>query len=410
MKTTLRLGCALIALAVALPAAAAVGADEAAKLKTDLTPLGAERAGNKDDSIPPWTGGLTTPIPGQQPGGRRGDPFKDEKPLFSITAKNMDQYFDRLTDGTQAMLKKYPDTFRVDVYKTHRTAAAPQWVYDNTARNATRAHAEGGRLRGAYGGIPFPIPKTGEEVMWNHVLRWVGEAYHIDGNWYVLQPDGRTVLISDTTTDMQNPYYFNEGSADEFDKGSGTYWQVRNVDIGPPIKVGEALLTHQSTINEKSQTWVYLTGQRRVRMLPNACCDTPTPAAAGLMTLDETYTFAGRNDRFDWKLVGQEGDVHPLQHQQVHAAQDGCRGAGQVPPESGPCEVGAASRLGRGGQCAGRPAPPDAEGPVLLRRGHVDLCAGRPLGCQRPAVAHGLDACVRRARATRRGARHHRLQ
>ena len=306
MKTTLRLGGALIALAMALPAVAAVGADEVAKLKTELTPFGAERAGNKDGSIPAWTGGLTTPIPGQEPGGRRGDPFKDEKPLFSITAKNMDQYVDRLTDGTEAMLKKYPDTFRLDVYKTHRTAAAPQWVYDNTVRNATRARIEGGHLLGAYGGIPFPIPKTGEEVMWNHVLRWVGESAHIEGNWYVLQPDGRNVLISDTTTDMQNPYYYKEGSGDEFEKGSGTYWQLRNVNVGPPIKVGEAILTHQSTTNEKSQTWVYLTGQRRVRMLPNACCDTPTPAAAGLMTLDETYTFAGRNDRFDWKLVGKK--------------------------------------------------------------------------------------------------------
>ena len=31
---------------------------------------------------------------------------------------------------------------------------------------------------------------------------------------------------------------------------------------------------------DKVQSWVYLTGQRRVRKLPNACCDTPTPASA----------------------------------------------------------------------------------------------------------------------------------
>jgi hypothetical protein len=51
----------LIALAAALAVTgstwAAVGADEAAKLKTELTPLGAEKAGNKDGSIPAWTGG-----------------------------------------------------------------------------------------------------------------------------------------------------------------------------------------------------------------------------------------------------------------------------------------------------------------------------------------------------------------
>ena len=93
-----------------VPALSAATAEDAAKLKTDLTPLGAEKAGNKDGSIPAWTGGHTTPIPGDKPGGRRGDPFKDEKPLFSITAKNLDQYADKLSDGQKAMLKKYPGT------------------------------------------------------------------------------------------------------------------------------------------------------------------------------------------------------------------------------------------------------------------------------------------------------------
>src|SRR3954469_12822896 len=114
--------------AVTLPAMAAVGADEAAKLKSELTPLGAEKAGNKDGSIPAWTGGYTTRIPGDKPGGRRGDPFGNEKPLLSITAKNADQYADKLTDGLKAMLQKYPE-YRIDVYPTHRTAVAPKWVY-----------------------------------------------------------------------------------------------------------------------------------------------------------------------------------------------------------------------------------------------------------------------------------------
>lgn len=44
-------------------AAAAVGAEEAAKLGKTLTPLGAEKAGNKDGSIPAWDGGLTKARP-----------------------------------------------------------------------------------------------------------------------------------------------------------------------------------------------------------------------------------------------------------------------------------------------------------------------------------------------------------
>src|SRR6185369_7972230 len=40
---------------------AAVSADEARKLGTTLTAVGAEKAGNTDGSIPEYTGGLVTP-------------------------------------------------------------------------------------------------------------------------------------------------------------------------------------------------------------------------------------------------------------------------------------------------------------------------------------------------------------
>ena len=98
--------------------------------------------------------------PATSPAARGGDPFKDDKPLFSITAKNVEQYADKLADGTKAMFKKYPD-YRIDVYPTRRSAAAPQWVYDNTLKNATRAKLNGDVVEGAYGGIPFPIPEGG---------------------------------------------------------------------------------------------------------------------------------------------------------------------------------------------------------------------------------------------------------
>ena len=94
---------------LSLTSVAGVTAEEAARLGQDLTPLGGEKAGNADGSIPAWTGGYTKAIPGDVPGGRRGDPFKDEQPLYKVTAQNMDQYADKLSDGVKALLKKYPD-------------------------------------------------------------------------------------------------------------------------------------------------------------------------------------------------------------------------------------------------------------------------------------------------------------
>ncbi|MES2114150.1 MAG: DUF1329 domain-containing protein [Pseudomonadota bacterium] len=295
---------ALATLAASLPAAAAVSSDEAAKLKSELTPLGAEKAGNKDGSIPAWTGGYTTPIPGDKPGGRRGDPFKDEKPVYVVTAKNADQYAALLSDGTRAMLKKYPE-YRLDVYPTHRTAAAPRWVYDNTFKNATHAKLASDVVSGAYGGVPFPIPKSGAEVMWNHLLRWRGTSWQTPLNQYQLTADGKAVLTTSGTADLQMPYYFQEGSLEQFTKAN-EFWLIRLINSGPPIRAGEAIVGRDSIDPSKDQAWVYLTGQRRVRKLPNPCCDTPTPSTAGVMSFDEIATWTGRTDRFDWKLLGKQ--------------------------------------------------------------------------------------------------------
>src|SRR5690554_2559450 len=214
------------AFALSNGALAAVSAQEAERLKGELTPFGAERAGNADGSIPEWTGGFTDPIPGDERGGRRADPFAEEQPLFTISADNMEEYAENLTPGTQALLKKYPDTFRLDVYETHRTAAAPKWVYDNTAENATRATMNGYVPENAFGGIPFPIPQSGAEVMWNHQLRWRGGDLTHPDNWYQTLADGRRVLISDAVVDEQVPYYFQDSNLDEFLNENDPFWKV----------------------------------------------------------------------------------------------------------------------------------------------------------------------------------------
>lgn len=303
MKIVEKIACGFLAVPLAFSALAGVSAEDAAKLKTSLTPFGAERAGNKDGTIPAWTGGFSGAIAGDVPNGKRGDPFKGEKPIFSITAKNMDQYADKLSDGQKAMLKKYPDTYRLDVYKTHRTAMAPQWIYDNTAKNAVRASLNGDTVVGAYGGIPFPIPKTGLEVIKNHILSWRGTSWEAAINQYQITSNGKVVLTTDGTTKNRAPYYFEEGSPEKFD---GVFWEINLENNGPPVRAGEMIVGRNNLDADKSAAYVYLTGQRRVRKMPRTCCDTPTPATAGLMSFDELNVFSGRTDLFNWKLLGKK--------------------------------------------------------------------------------------------------------
>jgi len=304
----LPLAALLLGAVLPLQAWSAVSAAEAAKLKGELTPFGAEKAGNAAGTIPAWTGGYTTPQPGFVNGGKRGDPFANEKPLYSVTAKNLAEHQDKLTDGLQALFKKYPDSYRIDVYPTHRTSAAPQWVYDNTLKNATRAKTENYKLTGAYGGIPFPIPKNGEEVMWNHLLRWRPVAWHMNFTGMQVTGAGKQIAAAMGSADFQMPYYDKDGSVDKFD---GTFWQIRMMNSGPAIRAGEGIVGREHLDPDKTQSWVYLPGQRRTRKLPNSCCDTPTPASAGISLFDQTDVFTGRLDRFDWKIIGKKEMIIP---------------------------------------------------------------------------------------------------
>lgn len=103
---------------------AAVSPQEAAQLGTTLTPMGAQKEGNADGSIPAWTGGLK---PGAAPvtKGFLGDPYQNEKPLFVITSANAEQYKSKLTPGQMAMFKRFPDTYKIPVYTTHRSSSFP---------------------------------------------------------------------------------------------------------------------------------------------------------------------------------------------------------------------------------------------------------------------------------------------
>ncbi|WP_139808009.1 DUF1329 domain-containing protein, partial [Pseudomonas mucidolens] len=157
---------------------AAVSPEEAAKLGTSLTPVGAEMAGNADGSIPAWTGGIPKNAGAVDSKGFLADPFATEKPLFVITAATVDQYKDKLSDGQVAMFKRYPETYKIPVYPTHRTVNLPEDIYESIKRSALNVKSinDGNGLENFTGNryYAFPIPKNGVEVLWNHITRYHG--------------------------------------------------------------------------------------------------------------------------------------------------------------------------------------------------------------------------------------------
>lgn len=309
MKASKIITCAGLALSLlASGVMAAVSEQEAAQLGTSLTPLGAQKEGNADKSIPAWDGGLK---PGAAPvdaKGFLGDPFKNEKPLFTITAANAQQYKDKLTPGQLAMFQRYPDTYKIPVYPSHRTAAAPVGIYAAAKKSAVNVQLvnDGTGLANFADSryYAFPIPKSGVEVYWNFVTRFRGENVERWSVQAVPQVNGDYTIVE--THDQNSFPQYMEGVDLQAEKNI-LYYYIFAVDA-PARLAGTVSMAHETIdqVTEPRKAWTYNAGQRRVRRAPQLAYDAPGLASDGMRTSDNADMMNGSPDRYDWKLIGKK--------------------------------------------------------------------------------------------------------
>ncbi len=307
-NTLLQTGALVLSLLACSVAMAKVSPEEAAKLGTSLTPMGAEKAGNADGSIPAWTGGLPTNAGAVDAKGFLADPFASEQPLLTITPANAEQYKDKLSAGQLAMLKRYPDTYKIQVYPTHRTAALPENIYGAIKSSALNTSTIGGGngLEGFNESryYAFPIPKSGVEVVWNHTTRYRGgnvKRYmtrvqpQVNGAFSMVQFHDEVSYPSDLP------------DLDPKKAENILFYFIQSV-TAPSRLAGNVLLVHETIdqVKEPRMAWLYNAGQRRVRRAPQVAYDGPATAADGLATSDNYDMFNGAPDRYDWQLVGKK--------------------------------------------------------------------------------------------------------
>ncbi|MCL5733983.1 MAG: DUF1329 domain-containing protein [Actinobacteria bacterium] len=324
---------ALSALLLAQPSLGAVSADEAKQLGATLTEFGAEVAGNKDGSIPAYTGGIEK-VAGYTPktSQRYVDPFAKEKPLYSVDAKNMAEYDAMLTEGTKALMRRHSD-YRIDVYPTHRSVRYAPWVLENTLKNATTVKLSGQVMGDAvtgadkgnlpFPGLPFPIPKNGYEVMWNYKMHYGPAVTHFLANAFLVDTAGNMSRLPQVDHWLVRPWYDKAGKmrAKTFDALSGFSATLTD----PPSSAGTVFLNYYLATAETQKVWFYTPGQRRVRQAPEFSYDVPIASYGGVIVWDELFGFVGRMDRFDFKLVGKKemlvpynvfGATNTMTHQQ----------------------------------------------------------------------------------------------
>jgi len=306
MKNKLILGSAIALTLAAGNVFAAVSATDAARLGKDLTPMGAETKGN-GGAIPAWTGGVKAPA-SFKAGMKHVDPFAGDKVKFTITAANYEQYKANLTEGQIALFKKYPDTYKMPVYPTHRSAAYPKAVYDVTKKNATASKlVEGGNGMDNYEvGVPFPVPADGLEVIWNHIVRYRGGSVARVVGQATPQANGDYTMVK-----FRDEFTFKDQLSDYDEatmKDNNILFFFKQEVVSPARLAGNVLLVHETLnqVKEPRKAWIYNAGQRRVRRAPQVAYDGPGTASDGLRTSDNFDMYNGSPDRYSWKLIGKK--------------------------------------------------------------------------------------------------------
>jgi len=289
------------------PAALArVPPEKAAELDgPKFTCMGAEKAGSPA-GVAAFTGKYVGTWPGiRNKEGYEPGPFADEKPLFTISAQNQSQYADKLSDGMKAMLSRYPESFRMAVYPSHRDFGVPAHVCEVNKKNAVASEVvhDGKGITGVSGSIPFPFPASGIEAVWNTIdpyRPWSEDAItdiadvYAGGSvaWgkqhYMTLAIGNDPARPGSYQDKINAWFYTAFMLPERQKGfTAVGYQPNDFN------------------NDATQSWQYIPGIRRVREAPEVGFDYPVPPA-GKRTVDDDYGFNGSPERYTWKLIGKK--------------------------------------------------------------------------------------------------------
>ncbi len=277
-------------------------------LNGKLTALGSDPSGNRAGTIPPWTGGITKPPAGYVKGQDHINPFAADKPLFTITASNMNKYKGKLSALHRALLAKYPASYKMRVYRTRRSCALPDYVYQATRKNLTQAKLtdKGNNVEDALMGVPFPSPKSAVEVYWNHNFHFRGHKYEAEVSGGTVYPNGSIDRFA--RRDRRLFYYADPEMKSAAALNNDQF--VWRMDMTAPSRSAGSIMSMTNTINQLAKPrngFMYDPSLRRIsRPPPNATrYNSPMGSSNGMRVSDDLFLYNGAPDRYDWKLKGK---------------------------------------------------------------------------------------------------------
>ncbi len=242
----------------------------------------------------------------------------EEKPLYTINSSNIEKYRSILPGALSALIEQYPETMEVPVFTSYRPAYYYDWIYDAIRKNRDSAKLikGGSAVVGAYPGIPFPDPKDGYEVLWNHMLSFRGVSLNAK-SWEIVVQENRRSSVIKSRVKLSSEYYNKDRDKSKEDQ-IHTYYL--STVISPPKLSGSSLLVHERVNGSiiPRQAWGYLAGQRRVVRIPSIDYDAPMPRSEGIRFADEVDVYIGSIDRYQWRLLGKKEMIIPYNNKKLY--------------------------------------------------------------------------------------------
>lgn len=275
-----------------------------------LNYLGAELAGNLEETIPPYIAGKINFPDAWRPGDHYLNPFPDDEILFKIDANNVNTFEAKLSEGQKKLISRHSEYY-LPIYKSRRSSIYPEFIREGTLSNQTQTKLseDGNGLVDYKEGFPFPILSKNSHAaalqsLWNHRTRYRGG--HVERT--VMQT---TVFDSDRFTPVKLYQRFSraehlrglEGS----DHENVLFYYLDRI-TAPARLSGTTILVHE-TLNQTAQhrrAWLYSQAHKRVRRAPSVAYDAPVPGTYGLRTADSYDMFNGSSDKYDWQYLGKQ--------------------------------------------------------------------------------------------------------
>ena len=193
--------------------------------------------------------------------------------------------------------------------KGHAANPTPTSPKKDATTAKLTGEVEGDGVTGSYAGIPFPMPKNGYEAIWNTYLHFQPVYTDLRGGCYLMDSSGGLTETANVMTVTSTPYYDDKQSK----LSDGYYEKYSSILYEPATQSGQKVAKFYTAnfSQQDEQSWLYMPGQRRVRVAPEFKYDTPIAQVGGALFFDELYGMSGRLDRFDFALKGKKEMIVP---------------------------------------------------------------------------------------------------